>query len=129
MARRGIAILDIIGVEEDVENRFRGCSCAFLLALALVATGCSASKEATKSEGKAGGAASAAAAASKWEKQLVRRPGNSLEDGKIYIVQDGKKHWVVNGEWITLHGYKWPGDVKVIPAEELDAIPTDDPIR
>ena len=63
------------------------------------------------------------------EGQLVRRPGETPEDGKIYLVRDGIKHWVLDAKWLMRHGYHWPGDVIVIPAAELDSIPLGDPIR
>jgi hypothetical protein len=68
-------------------------------------------------------------AQSQWENKLVRRPGSAPEDGKIYWVKDGRKHWIVNASWITAHGYKWPDDVNEIPAAELDAIPVADAIQ
>jgi hypothetical protein len=55
---------------------------------------------------------------------LARRPGSTPEDEKVYIVKDGVKHWVPDRQWIIENGFRWPGDVKVIPARELDAIPT-----
>ena len=44
------------------------------------------------------------------------------------MVKGGTKHWVVSGEWLKTHGYKFPEDVKVISTEELDAIPVGDVI-
>ena len=67
--------------------------------------------------------------ATKYEHQLIRRPGASTEDGKVYVVIEGKKHWVTHAEWIQAHGYKWPDDVKQIPASDLDAIPSGPPIE
>jgi len=66
---------------------------------------------------------------SRYEHQLVRRPGDSPEDTKIYVVMDGKKRWVVHGEWFAAHGYRWPDDVHVIPADDLDAIVTGLPVH
>jgi len=68
-------------------------------------------------------------AVSKYEGQLVRRPGDTPEDGKVYVVQKGKKRWIINGEWIPKNGYRWPDDVRMIPASELNAIPLGDPIQ
>lgn len=71
----------------------------------------------------------AATVISKWEGKLVRRPGTTEEDGKVYLVQDGTRHWVVSGAWLLAHGYEWPGDVHQIPAEEFNAIPIGDMIE
>lgn len=65
----------------------------------------------------------APAAVSGWEGHLVRRPGGTPEDGKVYLVKDGKKHWVVSADWLKEHGYNFPGDVTVISAQELAQIP------
>jgi hypothetical protein len=62
-------------------------------------------------------------AASKYDKKLVRRPGSTPEDGKVYVVKDGKKFWVLSGEWMKKNGYKWPDDVMEISASDLDSIP------
>jgi uncharacterized membrane protein len=65
-----------------------------------------------------------AAGAPSYEGQLVRRPGSTPEDEKVYIVKDGMKHWVMDKRWIIENGLRWPEDVKTIPGHELDAIPT-----
>jgi hypothetical protein len=88
---------------------------AIALVLGLAAAGCSHAPE-------SGGAAS------KYETQLVRRGGSSVEDAKVYLVQGGRKRWIVNGSWIKAHGYAWPSDVHVIPAADLSKIPDGAPI-
>jgi hypothetical protein len=67
--------------------------------------------------------------ASIWENKLVSRPGTKPEDTKIYVVQNGRKHWVVNGAWLAAHGFKFPDDVHIISPAELDAIATGDTIQ
>jgi hypothetical protein len=66
---------------------------------------------------------------SPYENKLIRRPGSTIEDGKVYVVQNGKKHWVVNASWFSNHGFKFPDQVQEIPAAQLDAIPEGDPIQ
>jgi 2-polyprenyl-3-methyl-5-hydroxy-6-metoxy-1,4-benzoquinol methylase len=53
---------------------------------------------------------------------LVRRPGESPEDGKVYFVENGRKRWVTTADWIIAKGMQWPSDVQFITADELDAI-------
>lgn len=53
---------------------------------------------------------------------LVRRPGNTPEDHKVFFVENGRKRWVTTADWIVAKGMNWPGDVQLITAEELDAI-------
>jgi hypothetical protein len=64
-----------------------------------------------------------------YEGQLVRRPGSSPEDGKVYYVHNGEKRWILNGQWIASHGYKWPDDVHTIPAADLARFPEAAPIQ
>jgi hypothetical protein len=64
-----------------------------------------------------------------YEGRLVRRPGDSAEDAKVYLVRDGRKHWVWDGHWITAHGFRWPDDVNFISAAELAQFPEGDPIQ
>jgi len=66
---------------------------------------------------------------SKYENTLVRRPGNSPEDSKVYVVQNGRKRWVVNASWFAAHGFKFPDAVQVLTNAEFDAIPIGDPIQ
>ena len=64
----------------------------------------------------------------KYEKKLIRRPGTTPEDGKVYVVLNGQRHWIWAGEWIRKNGMKFPDDVNEIPASELDSIPLADAI-
>jgi SAM-dependent methyltransferase len=54
---------------------------------------------------------------------LVRRPGETAEDQKVYFVENGRKRWVTTADWIIAKGMNWPSDVQLITPEELDAIP------
>jgi len=66
---------------------------------------------------------------SRYDGQLVRRPGPTPEDGKVYIVRNGIKHWIMDHRWTIQNGFRWPADVKVIPASELDRIPPGEPFN
>lgn len=66
---------------------------------------------------------------SPYEGQLVRRPGNAPEDIMVYIIRDGKKHWITDKRWIIQNGFRWPEDVKVIPQTDLDPIPSGEPFN
>jgi hypothetical protein len=63
------------------------------------------------------------------EGALVRCPGHSPEDDKVYVVLQGRKRWVLHLEWFTAHGYRWPQDLQVISAEALEAIPAGAPVE
>jgi hypothetical protein len=65
----------------------------------------------------------------RYEGRIIKRPGGTPEDDKVYIVRDGAKHWVRDYRWFIDNGYKWPGDLTLISREECDAIPLGDPIQ
>jgi uncharacterized membrane protein len=65
----------------------------------------------------------------RYENMVVRRPGDSVEDGKIYLVRGGERHWIINGSWLGANGYAWPDDVNIIPPADLAAIPEGAPIQ
>ena len=65
---------------------------------------------------------------SPFERRLVRRPGTTPEDGKVYLVLRSAKHWVMDARWIVRHGFRWPEDVQTVSREDLDSIPTGPPI-
>ncbi len=96
---------------------------AILIAI-LFATGCSSTSPLPAAPDSI-----PAAAATKYDNMIVKRPGSSPEDGKAYLVRSGKKHWVVNAAWFSSNGYRFPEDVREIPAAELDAIPSGEPIQ
>ena len=101
-----------------------------IIGAGLFATGCSSnSSSPPPTESATVSPMPPQAASSAYENKLVRRPGGSAEDGKVYVVQGGKKRWVVNASWFAGHGYKFPDDVHEISMGELDAIPTGDPIQ
>jgi len=68
-------------------------------------------------------------AAQRYDSLLVRRPGDTPEDTKTYVVEGGHKHWILDGRWFPAHGYAWPDDVNLIPAPDLAAIPEGAPIQ
>jgi hypothetical protein len=102
-----------------MQNRIAIVVSAVLLGIALA--GCS---DVSTKSGPDRQETGAAAIIAKWNGKLVRRPGATPEDAKVYLVRDGQKHWVLSSAWMEKHGYKWPDDVYQISAEELDQIPT-----
>jgi hypothetical protein len=45
------------------------------------------------------------------------------------VVLNHKRCWIIHAEWLAKHGYKWPDDVKTIPASELEQIPVGEPVN
>jgi hypothetical protein len=60
---------------------------------------------------------------------MIRRPGKTPEDTKVYVVQGGKKRWVVDAAWFSTHGFRFPADVMEVPVSVFDSIPTGEPIQ
>ena len=59
---------------------------------------------------------------SRYDGCLVRRPGETANDMKVYYVEQGQKRWVTTADWIIAKGMKWPDAVQFISAEELDGL-------
>jgi hypothetical protein len=63
----------------------------------------------------------------KLEGQLVRAQSHSVpsEAGKVYVVREGMKRWVLSIAWMKQHGFNYLTDIRDITEEESNAIPTD----
>jgi hypothetical protein len=61
--------------------------------------------------------------------KLVRRPGPTPEDGKVYYVDNGKRRWVFSAEVLRRLGLRFPEDVILISADELARIPEGAPLN
>lgn len=96
---------------------------AAVFCITLWTAGCTSEKPAPQA------ASTAKDPASGYENLIVRMPGNNPEEGKVYVVRGGRKQWVVRASWFAQNGYRFPDDVRVIPASDLNAIPTGDPIE
>jgi hypothetical protein len=58
-----------------------------------------------------------------YENKLVRRSGSAPEDGKIFLVRAGKRHWVVYGTWLVKHGYHYPQELITLTPQQFNTIP------
>ena len=96
-------------------------SVALWVSVTVICLGCSSDKTPV--------APSETVSISRYENKLIRRPGATPEDGKVYVVKEGKKRWVVNASWFPAHGFTFPGDVQEISVAEFDSIPTGEPIQ
>jgi 2-polyprenyl-3-methyl-5-hydroxy-6-metoxy-1,4-benzoquinol methylase len=67
--------------------------------------------------------ASVRSAAPTWELEgkLVCAAGTSAEDQKVYLIQEGRKHWVISTEWLTQHGMRLEDTIQVA-RERLDSV-------
>jgi hypothetical protein len=62
------------------------------------------------------------------ENKMIRRPGKNREGAKVYVVQAGKKQWVVDARWLATREFRFSGDVLEAPISEFDSMTTGDPI-
>src|ERR1041384_3928427 len=98
------------------------CAAVLGMGLTLSVAGCTSSSPSPQATEATQPTATVPSPASIYENKLVRRPGTGPEDAKVYLVQNSKRHWVVNASWFAAHGYKFPDQVQEIPAADLDAI-------
>ena len=47
------------------------------------------------------------------EGKLVRVPGNTSEDQKVYCVISGRKHWVTTPDWLTTRKMRLEDTIEV----------------
>lgn len=95
-----------------------------VLAVPLLLAACS-----EKAAPPASAVTAAPLAVSKYEGKIVHQP--SGDRGKAdgwYLVKDGKRHWIVNGDWLKKNGYD-AAAVLEISSAEFDAIPEDSAIE
>ena len=91
--------------------------------LALVLTACQ--DKADKPGSTAAEAPRVSAATQKYEGKIVRQPpANRGKDDGWYLVQNGKRRWIVDGAWLARNGRN-PSSVIEISSEEFAAIPED----
>jgi uncharacterized membrane protein len=57
-----------------------------------------------------------------YENKLVKRNGSTPEDGKIFVVRGGRRHWIIFGSWVPKHGYRWD-DLQILTPEQFNTIP------
>lgn len=62
------------------------------------------------------------------DNSLVKQRGDAPEDGKIFLVRDGKRHWILHSSWVTAHASEFPRGVQMVSAADLQAIPLGDDI-
>ena len=63
------------------------------------------------------------------EGALFRGNGTTWDEQKIFIIQDGKKRWIIYGDWLARNGYAWPQDVNFVEQGVLDGVPDGEPIE
>ena len=51
---------------------------------------------------------------------LLRAMGSRFGD-RVFYCNEGRRHWVSDGAWLAQHGFAWPGDVRDVDVEIIEA--------
>lgn len=57
---------------------------------------------------------------------VIRGDGSTLEEQRLFLIRDGKKHWIPHPDWFHRAGYRYPDDVTFLEAGVVDHIPSGD---
>ena len=60
--------------------------------------------------------------------RLFRGNGTVLDEQKLFIIRDGKKHWIRDPYWLVQNGYEWGRDVTYVEGGVLSTVADGDPI-
>jgi ABC-type polysaccharide/polyol phosphate transport system ATPase subunit len=61
--------------------------------------------------------------------RLFRGNGTVLEEQKIFIIRDGRKHWILHGDWLAKNGFSYPQDVDFVEGGVMEQIPDGEAIH
>lgn len=62
------------------------------------------------------------------EGALFRGNGTTWDEQKLFIIQGGKKRWIIYGDWLERNGYAWPQNVNFVEHGVLSTVPDGEPI-
>ena len=62
------------------------------------------------------------------ENQVFRGNGTTFDEQKLFIIREGRKHWIMDGGYLTRNGIDWPHDVTFVEGGVLENIPEGEPI-
>jgi ABC-2 type transport system ATP-binding protein len=60
--------------------------------------------------------------------RVVRGDGSNAEEQGIFLIRDGRKHWIAERAWLDAAGVRWPDDVVFLPNGAIQGIPDGDPV-
>ena len=106
-------------------SRVTGPLLSLAVIISIFAAGCTSGSSTDKT---APPAESAPEKVSSLEGRLIKQPGDSAEEGKVYVVKGGKRRWIVHGSWIAARASEFPAGVEVLSSSDVLAVPLDDPI-
>jgi ABC-type polysaccharide/polyol phosphate transport system ATPase subunit len=62
------------------------------------------------------------------EGSVFRGNGSSFEEQKIFLIRDGRKHWIRDANWLARNGVSWPQDVLFVEGGVLADVPEGEPV-
>jgi ABC-type polysaccharide/polyol phosphate transport system ATPase subunit len=68
------------------------------------------------------------AAITKMNGKLFRGNGTVLEEQKLFLIREGRKHWIRDPEWVIQNGFNWSRDVTYLEGGVLTDVAEGDPI-
>lgn len=66
--------------------------------------------------------------ASRFDGKLFRGNGTTWDEQKIFLIKDGRKHWIRDTEWLSRNGIEWPNDVTFVEGGALQEVPEGEPV-
>jgi hypothetical protein len=65
--------------------------------------------------------------AQQYDGEMIRLSGSTPEEEKVYLVRNGKRHWITSPDWLGQNGRKWT-EVRIVSTRDLNAIPLGPPV-
>jgi ABC-2 type transport system ATP-binding protein len=56
--------------------------------------------------------------------RVVRGDGSVLDEQRLFLIRDGRKHWIAHPDWLVQAGIVWPDDVVFLPPGTVQNIPS-----
>jgi ABC-type polysaccharide/polyol phosphate transport system ATPase subunit len=60
--------------------------------------------------------------------RVFRGNGTTVEEQKIFVIENGAKRWITDGSWLARNGVDWPHDVTFVEGGVLEKIPEGEPV-
>ncbi len=78
-------------------------------------------------EGKASSHLDAATIAT-MDERVFRGNGTTFEEQKIFIIRQGRKHWIMDSNYLARNGIDWPSDCTFVEGGVMENVPEGEPI-
>jgi ABC-type polysaccharide/polyol phosphate transport system ATPase subunit len=62
------------------------------------------------------------------DNRVFRGNGTSFDEQKIFVIRDGRKHWIMDSGYLVRNGINWPDDVTFVEGGALEKVPEGEPL-